>query len=56
MEGSGQHHVPVDLPPEKSPHGTHWKGGWVILRIDLDAVEKRKILPLLKIKPGPFSP
>jgi hypothetical protein len=27
----------------KNP-GTHWIGGWIGLRVDLDAVAKRKIL------------
>jgi hypothetical protein len=30
--------------------------GWVGPRADLDVVEKRKILPLVGIEPGPFSP
>jgi hypothetical protein len=27
-----------------APHPTHWTGGWVGVRICLDAVEKRKML------------
>jgi hypothetical protein len=36
-----------------SPEGAqmHWIGGWVGLRICLDAVKKRKALSLLTIKP-----
>jgi hypothetical protein len=35
--------------------GTNWIGGRVDPRVDLDAVEKRKILPLMEIEPGTFS-
>jgi hypothetical protein len=38
MEVSGQLHAPVTL--WRSP-GTHWIGGWVGLRADLDAVAKK---------------
>jgi hypothetical protein len=37
MEVSGQLHAPAVLPPGKEPD-THWKGGWVGLRVVLDAV------------------
>jgi hypothetical protein len=30
-------------PGERAP-GTHWRGGWVDLRADLDDLEKRKFL------------
>jgi hypothetical protein len=36
--------------------GTYSIGDWVDPRADIDAVEKRKILLLLGIKPRPFSP
>jgi hypothetical protein len=32
--------------PEERAHSTHWMGGWMDLRADLDSVEKRKILTL----------
>jgi hypothetical protein len=32
------------LHPWKRAPGTHWIGGWVRPRVDLDSVEKRKIL------------
>jgi hypothetical protein len=43
IEVSGQFHAPAALPPWKEPLYTHWIGGWVGLRVDLDAVVKRKI-------------
>jgi hypothetical protein len=43
MEMSGQLHAPTALPPGKAP-GTHWIGGWVGSRADLDAMQKRKNL------------
>jgi hypothetical protein len=39
MEVNGQLHTPTDLPPRKTP-GTHWIGGWVGPRADLDDVKK----------------
>jgi hypothetical protein len=49
---SGQLQVPTALPfGEKSP-GTHWIGGRVGPRADIDAVEKRKIVPYRKSKPA----
>jgi hypothetical protein len=56
MEVSGQLHAPAALPPGKGPPGTRWMGGWVGPRAGLDAVENRKILPLLGIKPWQSSP
>jgi hypothetical protein len=47
---------PSCFTPKESAPGTHWIGGWVGPRADLDAVEKRIILPLLRIKPQPSSP
>jgi hypothetical protein len=35
--------------------GTHWIGGWVGPRADLDAVEKRKILSLPGIEIQPLG-
>jgi hypothetical protein len=37
---SGQLHAPAALPPGKESPGvcSHWIGGWVGLRADLDAV------------------
>jgi hypothetical protein len=43
---SGHLHGPVTLIPGKQPSGTHWIGGWVGPRADLDDVEKRKFLTL----------
>jgi hypothetical protein len=36
--------------------GTHMIGGWVVPRASLDAMEKRKILPLPGIEPQLSSP
>jgi hypothetical protein len=33
-------------PGGKSPHGSHWIGGWVGPRASLDDVENRKLLIL----------
>jgi hypothetical protein len=38
-------------PGERAP-GTHWIGYWVGSCVDLDAVEKRKILYCLELKLG----
>jgi hypothetical protein len=38
-------------PGERAP-GTHWIGGWVGLRVDLDAVEKIKIWHSRESKPA----
>jgi hypothetical protein len=35
--------------------GTHWIGGWLGLRVDLDAVEKREIFPLPRMERRPSS-
>jgi hypothetical protein len=43
------------LPPRKSP-ATHWIGGWMGPRTNLDVVEKRNILPLPGIQPRLSSP
>jgi hypothetical protein len=42
MEVSGQLHAPVTLPPRERAPGTHWIGGWVGPRADLNAVANRK--------------
>jgi hypothetical protein len=44
---SGQFQAPA---PGEITKGTHHIGGWVGLRTGLDAVEKRKTLPLLGIE------
>jgi hypothetical protein len=46
MEVSGQLHAATALPPGKYPPGTQWIGGWLGHRVGLNAMEKRKILPL----------
>jgi hypothetical protein len=46
MEVSGRIHSPAALNPGKRAPGTHYIGGWVDHRVDLDAVAKRKI-PLI---------
>jgi hypothetical protein len=43
MKASGQLHAPAALPLGKRAPNTHWIGGWVGLRVTLDAVVKRKI-------------
>jgi hypothetical protein len=35
---------------------THWIGGWVSLKVRLNDMDKRKILPLPGINRLPFSP
>jgi hypothetical protein len=55
MKVSGHLHALTALPPGKKT-GTYWIGGWVNPSVGLDAVEKRKILPLLGIEPGPSIP
>jgi hypothetical protein len=42
-------------PGERAP-GTHWIGGWVGPRVGLEAVEKRKFLPLPEIETGAVQP
>jgi hypothetical protein len=39
-------------PGEKAP-GTHWIGGWVNPRANLDDVEKKKFLPLQELNSDP---
>jgi hypothetical protein len=43
---SGQLHAPAALLPGKQPPGTHWIGGWVGPRADLDDVERGKFFTL----------
>jgi hypothetical protein len=61
----GQLQLASALPPEKN-FGTHWKGGWVGLRDDMDAIQKRElifcswrnrtpILQLSKPQPGRYT-
>jgi hypothetical protein len=45
MEVSGQLHVPNALLPDETAPGTHWTGGWMNPRADLEAVEE-SLLPL----------
>jgi hypothetical protein len=47
---SGQIHVPAALSPREISPRTHWIGGWMDLRTDLDDVERRQILPLQGIE------
>jgi hypothetical protein len=47
--------LPGCFTPGEIAPGTHWIGGWVALRTGVDAMEKRKILPLPGIEPGPSS-
>jgi hypothetical protein len=42
MEVSSQIYVPVALSTGKRVPSVHWVGGWVGLRVGLDAVKKRK--------------
>jgi hypothetical protein len=44
MGVSGQRHAPAALYPRGKDPGTHWIGGWVGLRVGLDAGARRKIL------------
>jgi hypothetical protein len=46
MGVNGQHHAPAALYPGERTAGTHWTGGWVGLRADLEAETGRKILCL----------
>jgi hypothetical protein len=41
-------------PGERAP-GTHWIGGWVDPRADMDDVEKRKFLTLLGFELQPLG-
>jgi hypothetical protein len=41
--------------PEEKASGTHWIGRYVGPRDGFDAVEKRKILTLLRLKFGPVA-
>jgi hypothetical protein len=50
MEVSGQLYF-----QGKSPT-THWIGGWVGPRADMETIEKRKILPLPEIELQPSIP
>jgi hypothetical protein len=42
-------------PLRKEPPGTHWIGGWVDSRANLNDVEKRKFLTLLGLELWPLS-
>jgi hypothetical protein len=43
------------IPKERGP-GSHWIEGCVGPGANLDIMEKRKVLPLQRIKPQPFNP
>jgi hypothetical protein len=47
---------PRPLYPGERAHGIQLIEGWVDCRINLDAMEKRKFLPLPGIAPEPSSP
>jgi hypothetical protein len=52
MEVSGQFEALAALT-EETASNTHWIGGWVSPRVDLEAVEKRKIpFPSRETKPS----
>jgi hypothetical protein len=51
MEVSVQLHTRAALHPWKEPFGTHWTGGWMDPRAGLDAMDKRKMMPLPEIEP-----
>jgi hypothetical protein len=53
MDVSGQLHASTALPPGDRAPGTHWIGGWVGPRVDLGAVEKRKILHCMESNTAP---
>jgi hypothetical protein len=53
MRVGGQLHAPAALPPGKRT-GTHFIGGWVGSRADLDVCEKSR--PYRDSVPGPSSP
>jgi hypothetical protein len=45
LEVSGQFHAQAALPPGKEPPHTHWIGGWVGPKPNLEDMEKWKFLP-----------
>jgi hypothetical protein len=45
MVVSGQLHAPDALPPGERATGTHWIGGWVGPRNDLDAEALPGLIP-----------
>jgi hypothetical protein len=47
---------PCRFTSGEGTHGTHWIGGWVGLRVGLEGVENRKILPLPGTEPRSSSP
>jgi hypothetical protein len=48
-EVNGQLHTPAALPLGERGTDTHWIRVWVGPRVGMDAVEKRKFLPLLEV-------
>jgi hypothetical protein len=51
MGMSGQHQASASLYPQEKDAGTHWIGGWVGLRVGLDAEARGKILYLYQNTP-----
>jgi len=56
MEMSDSLHASAALPPVKRDSGTHWIGGWVGPRTDLDGVAKRRGIPCPCRKSSPDHP
>jgi hypothetical protein len=47
---SGQHHAPAAFSPGERDPGTHWIGGWISPRAEVDAVKERKSLASVGIR------
>jgi hypothetical protein len=55
MEVSRHLHALTVLSPGQKPSGTHWIGGWVGPRANLDAVARSKnsiTVPVAELNPG----
>jgi hypothetical protein len=52
-EWSASH--PSHFTPRERAPGTHWIGGWVGPRTNLDCVERRKVLPILGLELRPIG-
>jgi hypothetical protein len=52
MEESSQLHAPAALPPGERASNNHWIGGCRGPRVDLGAVEKRKLLHCWESNPS----
>jgi hypothetical protein len=50
-----QFHTQAALPPAEKPPRTHWIGGWVGPRVDLDDMENRKFSIQLGLELQPLS-